>query len=113
MLRAGRLSERITIQGKTLTKNDYHEQTETWTDTCTVSASVRPQSAGEQVSADRLETQQRFLITIRHRNDVTVKNRIKHVHANATRYYDIVSITDRGMRGRALDIIGVYEQDNG
>lgn len=112
MLRTGRLRERVTIQSKTLVKDQYHEQQETWTDDCTVYASVRPTSAFEQVSADRLETQQRLIITIRYRDGVTVKKRFKHVQGTSTRYYDIVSITDRGMRGRVLDIVALYEQDN-
>lgn len=113
MLRTGSLRERVTIQSKTLAKDQYHEQQETWTDDCTVYASVRPVSANEQVTADRLETQQRMLITIRYRTGVTVKNRLKHVQDGTTRYYDISSVTNRNMRNRALDIIGIYEQDNG
>ena len=113
MLRTGRLRERVTIQSKTLAKDQYHEQQETWTDDCTVYASVRPASAREQVAADRLETQQRMIITMRYRTGVTVKNRLKHVQGTSTRYYDIVTVTDRDMRGRVLDIVGIYEQDNG
>ncbi len=112
MLRTGSLRERVTIQSLTLTKDSYHEQQESWTDVATVPASVRPVSASEQVTADRLETQQRLLVTIRFRTGVTDKNRLKHVHCGTTRYYDIVSITDRNMRGKALDIIATYEQDN-
>jgi len=112
MLAAGRLNQKITIQSVALAKDDYHEQQETWSDVCTVPASLQPVAASEQISADRLETQQRLLVTIRHRSDVTVKNRIKHVYCGVARFYDIVSVTDRDMRRRALDIIATYEQDN-
>jgi len=112
MLRTGTLREHVTIQVKTLTTDQYHEQSEAWADVATVPAAVGPIPATEQVTADRLETQQRLLITIRYRTDVTVKNRLKHVYCGETRYYDVVSVTDRGMRRRALDITAVYEQDN-
>lgn len=112
MLRTGRLNQHVTIQSKALAKNQYYEQAETWADTVTVPANVQPVAASELVVADRLETQQRLLITIRYRTDVTVKNRIKHVYCGSTRFYDIVSVTDRDMRRRVLDIVAVYEQDN-
>lgn len=113
MLRAGAFRERVTIQSKTLAKDAFHEQEETWADVACVPASVVPQSASEQISADRIETQQRLLVTIRHRTDVTVKNRLEHIHDGITRYYDILSVNPRGYRKKAVDIVAVYEQDNG
>lgn len=112
MLRAGRLRERLTIQSVTLTTNAYHEQQEAWTDGCTVSASIRPDPAFEGVVSDRLETEQRLVITIRYRAGITVKNRFKHVQNGVTRYYDIVSVNNRGFRNRVLDISASYKQDN-
>ncbi len=112
MLRTGSLRERVTIQSKTLTTDQYHEQSESWSDVCSVYASVRPVSANEQVTADRLETQQRMVITIRYRKGVAVKNRLKHVQDGAARYYSVESVTNRDFRNRVLDIIAVYEQDN-
>ena len=111
-LSTGRLNQRVTIQSVTLAKDQYHEQAETWTDVATVPASVNPVAAVEQVTADRLETQQRLIITIRYRSDVTVKNRLEHVLRNNTRYYKIVSVVDRDMRQRVLDLVCTYEQDN-
>ena len=111
MLRAGQLRERITFQSKTLAPNQYHEQQETWTDLCSVNASVVPESAREAVAAQRLETQQGLNITVRYRDDITVKNRIKHIQSGSTRFYDVVSVTNRGLRNRVLDIVAVFEQD--
>lgn len=111
MLRAGRLRERITIQSRTLTKDQYHEQSESWTDVCTVSASVVPQAAGESITADRPEVQQLLNITIRYRTGVTVQNRIKHVQGSETRYYEVLSVTNVGLRNRVLNIVASYKQD--
>lgn len=112
MLRTGSLRERVTIQSVTLVKDAYHEQQETWTDVCTVHASVTPVNSFEGVAADRLETEQRMLIKIRYRDGVTVKNRLKHVQGGATRYYDINSVTNVGFRDKVLEIQAVYRQDN-
>lgn len=112
MLKSGSLRERITIQSVTLVKNAYHEQQETWADDCTVKASVRPDPAFEGVTSDRLETEQRLVITMRYRQGVTVKNRLKHVQDGATRYYDVISVNNRGFRNRVLDIAASYKQDN-
>ena len=113
MLRAGRLKERITFQSVSYTTDEHHEQSPTWTDVCTVAASVVPQPTREAIAADRPEVQQTLNITCRYRRGLTVKNRIKHVQNGSTRYYEILSITDRDFRNRALDITAVWRQDNG
>lgn len=112
LLRAGTMRERVTIQSVTLTKDDYHEQVETWADGCTVKASVRPDPAFEGVVSDRLETEQRLVVTIRHRGGVTVKNRLKHVQNGTARYYDVISVNNRGFGNRVLDLFVSYKQDN-
>ena len=111
MLRAGRLRERITIQSVTLSKDQYHEQSESWSDVCTVSASVVPRATSEVIVSDRPEVQQLLDITIRYRQGVTVKNRIKHTQDGTVRYYDILSLTNEGLRNRVLSIVAAYNQD--
>ena len=113
MLRAGRLRERITFQSVSYASDDHHEQVATWSNVCSVRASVVPQRNSEQITADRPEVQQVMNITCRYRRGLTVQNRIKHVQNGSTRYYEILSITDRGFRNRALDITAVWRSDNG
>jgi len=112
MLRSGSLRETLTLQVKTITKDQYHENSETWSDVTNVCASVQPLAASEQVKADRLETQQRLVITMRYRTGVTVKNRFTHNDCGTIKAYDIVSVNNRDGRNRVLDIVALYEQDN-
>lgn len=101
MLRAGRLRQRVTIQTRTLAKNQYHEQVATWTSGACVPADVVPFRAEEQTVADRLETQQRYRVTIRYRSDVSNKVRLLW----GTTALDVHQVIDRDARGRVLDLI--------
>ena len=111
MLRAGSLRESITLQSVSYTIDDYHEQSATWADVATVKASVVPVATSEAIAAQRPEVQQVLRIAIRYRDGLTVKNRIKHVQGSSTRYYEILSITNRGLRDRVLDIEAAYLQE--
>lgn len=101
MLRAGRLRQRVTIQTRTLTKNAYHEQIETWTDGACIPADVVPYRGEEQVQGDRLETQQRYRVTVRYNSAITNKIRLKW----GTSYLDVHQVVNRDERGRAMDLI--------
>lgn len=113
MLRSGQLRECLTLQSVAYTKDAYHEQAATWSDVATVRASVVPRQTREAISADRPEVLQQVDITMRYRPGVTVKNRFKHEQNGSTRYYEILSVTDRGLRNRVLDIVGSWRSDNG
>lgn len=101
MLRAGRLRQRVTIQARTLTKNQYHEQIETWTDGACIAADVVPITAPESVAGDRIEVQQRYRVTIRYRDDITPRTRLKW----GTKLLDVNQVINRDERGRALDLL--------
>jgi SPP1 family predicted phage head-tail adaptor len=101
MLRAGRLRQRVTVQSRTLTKNQYHEQVETWTSGECIPADVVPFRSAEGVAGDRLETQERYRVTIRYNAAITNKHRLMW----GTVPLEIHQVIDRDNRGRAMDLI--------
>ena len=101
MLRAGRLRHLVTIQSRTVTKNQYHENVETWTDGACIPVDVVPVSASESVTADQLETQQRYRVTVRYNSAITNKSRLKW----GSSFLDVHQVIDRDERGRAMDLI--------
>ena len=113
MLKSGQLRETLTLQSVSYTKDDNHERVATWSDVCNVKASVVPRATSEVTVSERPEVQQLVDITMRYRKSLTVKNRFKHVQDGSTRYYEILSVTNRGLRNRVLDIVGAWRADNG
>lgn len=93
-MRAGALDRRVSIQTRTLSRNDYGEQIETWTELAEVWAEKfdlrgREFFAARQTMAD-VTTQFRM----RYRNDVTVTCRL--VCEGVT--YDIKQVSQLGRR---------------
>ena len=99
-MRAGRLDRRVTIQTRTLTRNSYGEQVETWADDDTVwgerfDLRGREFFAARQVSAD---VTTRF--RLRYRTGLTVLHRL--VCDGVT--YDIHQVSEIGRR-QGLEIL--------
>ena len=88
-MRAGRLTQRITLQTRTETQNTFGETTWTWTDLDTVWAAVEPLTGTERIAAAQVQSQSDIRIRIRHRDDLTTKHRVKHTVHGTARYYEI------------------------
>lgn len=69
-MRAGDLTERITIQQNTPTRNLFGEEVSVWSTLATVWAKVVATSGSEQISAARGLAQTIYTITLRYRDDV-------------------------------------------
>jgi SPP1 family predicted phage head-tail adaptor len=66
----GHLTERVTLQSRSVVKDAYGQDTITWTDVATVWARVRALSAREFFSAAQVQQEQTLKVMIRQRADV-------------------------------------------
>ena len=76
----GTLSERVTIQTATVTRDVNGAEVLTYADTATVWARVESANTGnsEQLTADQTTVFTRYKITIRYRTDIGEKTRIAY-----------------------------------
>lgn len=86
-MRAGRLRHRITIQEKTSAQNTYGEHL-TWTDVCTVWASIEPLYGQEFMTADREGASVTTRIVMRYRSGIAPSMRV----TEGSHTWDIQSI---------------------
>jgi len=66
----GHLTERVTLQSRSVVKDAYGQDSITWTDVATVWARVRALSAREFFSAAQVQQEQTLKVMIRQRADV-------------------------------------------
>lgn len=93
-MRAGRLDRRVTIQERSLARNSYGEQIETWSDVAEVWGEKTDLRGTESLRARQIqgEVETRFLI--RYRTGVGVTNRL--ICEGVT--YDIRQVSEVGRR---------------
>lgn len=77
MIPAGDLDERVTLQTATLSKDAVGGPVETWADTITVWARVRPLTAKQVAQAQQVSADVRKAVTIRYRTGITAAVRVK------------------------------------
>lgn len=77
MLAAGILDQRVTLQTATVTRDTVGGVVETWADTVTVWASVRPLTAKQIAQAQQVSADVRKAVTIRWRSGVSAAMRLK------------------------------------
>ena len=100
-MRAGRLDRRITIQGKTLTHDEFGEEVETWGDLMTVWAQLQSDRGDERFAHQQLLGTAASTFVIRRRPDLvlTVEHRINY----NGRTWDITDVRELG-RNQGLEI---------
>lgn len=104
-MRAGLLRQRITIQQKTLTKNDYGEPIATWSDLYSVWASISPRAGREYIEGGGIQAQdQTYTVEMRYQKSVTPEMRVKFTdpRTNSVRYFDIEAVKEPFIRGMSL-----------
>lgn len=77
MIPAGDFDERVTLQAATLSKDAVGGPVETWADTVTVWARVRPLTARQVAQAQQVSADVRKAVTIRYRTGITAAMRVK------------------------------------
>ena len=99
-MRAGDMERRVTIQSRTLTRNDYGEQIETWADVATVWGERIDLRGREFFAARQLSAEISTRFRLRYRTDITVLHRL--VCESVT--YDIHQVSQLGRHG-GLEIL--------
>lgn len=99
-MRAGRLDRRVTIQQRTLERNAYGEQVETWSTLATVWGQRQDLRGREFYAARQVVAEVTTVFRLRYRTDVTVLNRL--VCEGVT--YDINQVSELG-RHDGLEIL--------
>jgi SPP1 family predicted phage head-tail adaptor len=75
-MRAGTLRHLVTIQSKSATIDGYGGPVDTWSDVCTVHASIEPLAGREFIAAQAVNIETTGKIRIRYRSDVTAAMRV-------------------------------------
>lgn len=76
MIGAGARDKRVTIQEKTITKDNIGNQVEVWHDITTVWAAIQPLSGREYWAARQVNAETTTKVTILYRRGVTAEHRI-------------------------------------
>ena len=109
MTGAGKLDRRITIQRATVTRGDFNEEVETWTDLATVFANRRDASASESYRAQEIGAQITTRFTLRWSADVAdVNPRDRVVYSGVV--HDITGVRET-QRNRWLEVDCVARAD--
>ena len=85
---AGKLSERVTFQSKSVTKNAIGEEVVSWVDYATVWAEVRPVRGAEFYAANQMQQTLDLRVFIRERSGITPDLRLRWKSTN----YDITGV---------------------
>ena len=97
-----RMRERVDIKIKSYTKDDLGANVPTVTTLATVWAKVQPLRGSEMKDIGRLANKQLYLVTIRHRTDLTTDNSIVWLSRTGNINLNIRSFQNRDERGQFL-----------
>lgn len=103
-MQAGTLDERVTIQALTTVQNAYGEPVETWTDSATVWADVRPASGWERFvsGADQEQAVVSHVVTMRYQGGVSP---VTHRFSWGGRVLDVEAVRDVTGRMAELQVL--------
>lgn len=87
MIPSGELDQRVTLQTATVTRDAVGGPVETWADTITVWASVRPLTAKQIARAAQVSADVRKAVTIRYRSGITAAMRVKFSDATTAKVH--------------------------
>lgn len=97
-MQAGRLDQKITIQSRSITRDEYGAETVTWVNFKTVYASVQPMAGRDYLLGRTLTDEIDISIRIRYTESIIPGMRITHLD----HIYDIVSVQHMGFARREL-----------
>jgi SPP1 family predicted phage head-tail adaptor len=100
---AADLSQRITLQQRSVGQDSLGQEATTWVDLATVWARAEPLRGREYFAAGQVQTPVDARFTIRHRAGVTPAMRLLH----GAQAYDIISVIDVDSAGHTLELMCV------
>jgi SPP1 family predicted phage head-tail adaptor len=107
-MRIGKLDQRVTIQQRTQVRGAMGGHTFTWGTLAAVWARVEAVGSGEAREGDKPVGRARFLVTIRHRADVTAEHRVSW----GSRVLQIEGVESVHARERSTALRCVETQDD-
>lgn len=102
------MRHKVTLQSQARVADGGGGFAVTWTDVDDVYASIEPKSGNERFFGDKLESVISHIVTIRFRNDISPKYRIKYQRTRntvtTTTYLNIEVIINKGMQERYMEL---------
>lgn len=87
---SGDMNKLIIIQTQTTTQDSYGQPQDTWADTYTVYANIKPLVGKEYFQAQQIQSDLTHDVTTRYRTGIKPKMRIKY----GSRYFEIHAVID-------------------
>lgn len=100
-MRAGLLRQRVTLQEKTVTRNEFNEEIISWSDWATVWASVEDLSGREFLEAERAGAEVRTRIRMRYRSGVLEEMRAVW----GSRTFEVKAVLEADTKHRELHLM--------
>jgi len=104
VIRAGKLSKRITIQTPTETADSYGEPDLSWSSYHECWASIEPVSGRELVASQQTQAMVSHLVRIRYKAGVTPRMRVKYMKDGTARYFGIGSVVNVDERNEEMQL---------
>lgn len=105
----GKMRQKLKLQTPTRSDDGGGSGAITWTTAATIFGHIQPRSGNERFFGEQLEERVSHIITIRHRRDVTNKNKLVYEHyvqgIKYTRTFNVQRTMNRDSRNRFLDIL--------
>lgn len=100
------LRKRVTLQRRGMTQDAFGQQTTTWTDVCTIWASIEPLSAHELLAAQSVTSEVSHKITIRYRADLADPSVVAALRVSyGTRIFNISGAMNPDERNRVVQLL--------
>lgn len=92
-MRAGELRHRLTIQSRSVTRDETGQELESWSDVATVWGSIEPLSGREAVQEQAIHSETTHKVVLRHR-DISMEDRLVF----GSRRFHVLSVLNTGER---------------
>lgn len=100
-MRAGKLKHSITVERYTLTRNDFGEMIEEWSDLFSTRAEIKPLTGKEYFASNMQVSEMTHKITFRYSQQVKTSDRVLF----DGRYFDITSVANINEANRVIEIL--------
>lgn len=105
----GKMRQKLKLQTQTRTADGGGSEAVAWSTSTSIMGYIQPKSGGERLFGDQLEERITHIITIRHRRDVSHKNRLVYEYYQKgikyTRIFNVRRTINRDSKDKFLDIM--------
>jgi len=105
----GKMRQKLKLQTQTRTADGGGSEAVEWSTSTSIMGYIQPKSGGGRLFGDQLEERITHIITIRHRRDVSHKNRLVYEYYQKgikyTRIFNVRRTINRDSKDKFLDIM--------